>query len=80
VDSFWKGFSCDTKLSLAHRCRTALQEESISSLGGQEAEVSLVTFPGDDREAPFISLDLRTFLYLRVVTWLRAYRSAGPVV
>jgi hypothetical protein len=28
-----KGFSCDTKLSLAHRCRTAIQEESISTLG-----------------------------------------------
>src|SRR5262249_22462852 len=29
-----EGFSCDYKLSLAHRCRTAIQEESISSLEG----------------------------------------------
>jgi len=34
VDSFWKGFSCVRKLSLAHRCRTAIQEESISPLEG----------------------------------------------
>jgi len=38
VDSFWKGFSCDTKLSLAHRCRTAIH---ISSLGaGRDAWVA----------------------------------------
>ena len=34
MDSFWKGFSCVRKLSLAHRCRTTIQEESISSLEG----------------------------------------------
>ena len=34
MDSFWKGFSCVRKLSLAHRCRTAIQEESISPLEG----------------------------------------------
>ena len=34
MDSFWKGFSCFHKLSLAHRCRTAIQEESISPLEG----------------------------------------------
>src|SRR6516162_11796387 len=31
---FGEGFSCERKLSLAHRCRTAIQEESISSLVG----------------------------------------------
>src|SRR6516164_10429981 len=29
---FGQGFSCERNLSLAHRCRTAIQEESISSL------------------------------------------------
>src|SRR6185312_13777969 len=34
LDSFWLGFSCYTNFSLTHRCRTAIQEESISTLEG----------------------------------------------
>ena len=33
LDSFWLGFGCHHNFSLAHRCRTAIQEESISTLG-----------------------------------------------